>query len=59
MPTATNPISVLFDAIFAILNIALSVVFGYLGTIGAFAVAAIVVLGALLGVITLLRAASR
>lgn len=59
MPTASNPISVLLDAIFALINIALSVVFSYLGTIGMFAVAGLAVLGALLGVMALLRRTSR
>lgn len=59
MPTASNPISVLLDAIFALINIALSVVFSYLGTIGLFVVAGLAVLGALLGVIALLRRVSR
>jgi hypothetical protein len=59
MPTASNPISVLLDAIFALINIALSVVFSYLGTIGLFAVAGLAVLGVLLGVIALLRRSSR
>lgn len=59
MLAASNPISVLLDAIFALINIALSVVFSYLGTIGIFAVAGLAGLAAVFAIIALLRRVSR
>lgn len=59
MPLATNPISVLLEAIFAIVNVALSVVLGYLGTIGLFAFTALLAAAALVGVAIVVRAVRR
>lgn len=59
MPLASNPITVLLEAIFAMINIAISIVLGYVGTIGMFAMAGIVVVLAIAGLFSLLRTARR
>ena len=56
MLESSNPVSMILDAIFAIVNVALAVVFGYLGTITAYAVGALVVVGVIFAVIAGVRA---
>ncbi|MEZ5898324.1 MAG: hypothetical protein R3D51_02415 [Hyphomicrobiaceae bacterium] len=59
MLVSSNPISVFIDAIFAIVNVALTVVFGYLGTIATYALVAALVAVALFAVIAGLRTLRR
>ncbi len=56
MLESSNPVSIILDAIFAIVNVALAVVFGYLGTITAYAVGALVAVGMIFAVLAGVRA---
>ncbi|MBL8883926.1 MAG: hypothetical protein JNL45_12840 [Hyphomicrobium sp.] len=56
MLESSNPVSIILDAIFAILNVALAVVFGYLGTITTYALGALVAVGIIFAVIAGARA---
>ncbi len=55
MLQASNPISILLDMIFAMINIALTIVFGYLGTIATYALIALLLFGITLGILALVR----
>ncbi len=56
MLESSNPVSMILDAIFAIVNVALAVVFGYLGTITSYAVGALVAVGVIVAAIVGVRA---
>jgi len=56
MLESSNPVSIILDAIFAILNVALAVVFGYLGTITTYALGALVAVGIIFAAIAGVRA---
>ncbi|HMN36933.1 MAG TPA: hypothetical protein PKD49_04365 [Hyphomicrobium sp.] len=56
MLESSNPVSVILDAIFAIVNVALAVVFGYLGTIMTYALGALVAVGLALALVAGVRA---
>ncbi len=56
MLESSNPVSMILDAIFAIVNVALAVVFGFLGTITTYALGALVVVGVIFAVIAGVRA---
>ncbi len=56
MLESSNPVSVILDAIFAIVNVALAVVFAYLGTITTYAIGALVAVGVIFAVIAGVRA---
>ena len=59
MPQSSNIVTVVLDALFAMINIALSIVFSYLSTLATFALAGLVAIAALFGVFTLVRALRR
>ena len=59
MLQASNPISILLDMIFAMINIALTIVFGYLGTVATYALIALMLFGLTFGIIALIRGLRR
>ncbi len=56
MLESSNPVSIILDAIFAIVNVALAVVFGYLGTITSYVLGALAAVGVIFAVIAGVRA---
>lgn len=59
MPYASNILTVILDALFAIINIALSVILSYVGTLAMAAIAVLVLFAAGFGLFALLRGLRR
>jgi hypothetical protein len=59
MPHSSNILTVILDALFAVINIALSVIFSYVGALAMFGIATLALFAAGFGLIALVRSLRR